>query len=163
MDDEDRCRGARRQARVPSVRGRRMPVSARWGLALLAVLSGCGSGPTEDQMLPAKDLAFPGSTETFRIFEPEHHGRKIDGGTIDDPARLRRKFRTAPEVAFEQVRSWYRDELERQGWHVADFPPGQEHLELTRNADRLDHRFVVERVGTDPTYEVTYSLRNASG
>jgi hypothetical protein len=89
--------------------------------------------------------------------------RKIDGGAIDDPARLRRKFRTSSEVTFEQVRSWYREELEPQGWHVAEYPPGEEHLALTRNAEGLDHRFVVDRIGTDPTYEVTYSLRNASG
>jgi hypothetical protein len=95
-------------------------------LAVAPALLGCSSGPTEEQMLPEEDLTFPGATVVERRFDEEHHGTKIDGGSVDTPARIWALYRAAPGTPFADVKSWYRQKLEPNGWQVIQPLPGRE-------------------------------------
>jgi hypothetical protein len=126
----------------------------------VALIAGCSSGPAEDQLLPEKDLSFPGATLESRTFEEEHHATKIDGGSIDRPATLSANFRAPTGTAFSDVITWYRQQLEPKDWRADQGPHDEHDIEFVRTTDGLDHKIRVYRAGGPPElYDVDYELR----
>jgi hypothetical protein len=132
-------------------------------VALSAVLAGCSSssgGPGEDQLLPERDLVFPGATALSSEFTEEYHGRKLDGPKVDTPAHLYTGFLAPEGTTFPDVASWYRQQLEPKGWQVIQPLPVESQIVFLRTTDGFEHRIRVDLPGGPPErYSVLYEIR----
>lgn len=141
----------------------------RWpGLAAVATLvvavmvAGCSfgdSGPGEEEMLPAKDLVYPGSVEVRRAFTEADKGRLVDGGTFDDPATLRVYYQVDGTLNIRPIVEWYQDKLAADGWELGELGEQERSLdvEITRNG--FEHSLSIDGYQAGDQYELTYTIR----